>query len=200
MVFVVPALTRNLGTRVPPRVMLGGGLLLVSAGLLLMHGISVTSGWTTLLAGFIVAGVGIGLSNPAIGSIALAVVEPARSGMASGVNNTCRLGGVAIGIAALGAIFQSRINSSLADSLHNPPSGLGGTVASSGTRAVSHLVPAADRVQVAEAARHAFVVALNDILLVGSGILLFGAIVAFTLIRASDFQPVPRAAPSEAKA
>ena len=200
MVFVVPLLTRNLGTRVPPRVMLGMGLLLVSVGLLLMHGISVTSGWTTLLAGFIVAGVGIGLSNPAIGAIALAVVEPARSGMASGINNTCRLGGVAIGIAALGAIFQSRISSSLADSLHNPQSGLGGTVASSGTRAVGHLVPATDRVQAVAAARHAFVVGLNDILLVGSGILLFGAIVAFTLIRASDFQPVPGPAPSEAKA
>jgi hypothetical protein len=196
----VPAVTRNLGMRAPPRVMLGGGLLLVSVGLLLMHGLTETSGWTALLAGFLVAGVGIGLSNPAIGSTALAVVEPARSGMASGISNTCRMGGVAIGIAALGAIFQSRITSSLADSLHDPPSGLGGTVASSGSRGVGHFGPAADHAQLVEASRHAFIVGLNDILLVGAGILLFGAIVAFALVRASDFYAVHQVAPSEAKA
>jgi EmrB/QacA subfamily drug resistance transporter len=195
LVFFVPAATRNLGARVPPRVMLGGGLLLVSAGLLLMHGLSVTSGWTSLLAGFIVAGVGIGLSNPAIGSTALAVVEPARSGMASGISNTCRMGGVAIGIAALGAIFESRITSALAGSLDHPPAGLGGAVAASGTRAVSSTTPPAEHAQLVEAARHAFIVGLNDILLVGAGILLVGAIVAFTLIRASDFA-VQQVAPS----
>jgi hypothetical protein len=187
LVLVVPALTRNLGTRVPPRIMLGGGLLLVSAGLLLMHGLTASSGWTALLAGFLVAGMGIGLANPAIGSTALAVVEPARSGMASGISNTCRMGGVALGIASLGAIFQSRISSSLADSLNDPPSGLGGVVASGGSRAVAHFGPAADRAQLVAASRHAFLVGLNDILLVGAATLLLGAFLAFTLIRASDF-------------
>jgi EmrB/QacA subfamily drug resistance transporter len=200
LVFFVPAATRRLGGRVQPRVMLGSGLLLVSAGLLLMHGLGDTSGWTSLLAGLIVAGVGIGLSNPAIGSIALAVVEPARSGMASGISNTCRMGGVATGIAALGAIFQSRISSNLSESLPDQPHGLAGQVASGGTRAIAHGAPDASRTQLTEAARHAFVVALNDILLVGAGILLFGAIAALALIRARDFDRVqqPAAAPTEA--
>src|SRR5918912_1645664 len=112
--------------------MLGGGLALCSLGLLLMHGIDGGSRWTTLLAGMIVAGVGVGLANPAIGSTALGVVDPARSGMASGFNNTCRLGGVTIGVAALGALFQSRVDARLGELLPHVPPGLAAAVAARG--------------------------------------------------------------------
>src|SRR3954449_11283638 len=136
LVFFIPAATRRLSERVPPRVMLGSGLALVSLGLFLMHGIETDSTWTTLLAGLIVAGVGIGLANPAIGSTALGVVEPARSGMASGFSNTCRIGGVAVGVAALGAIFQDRIEAKLAELAPQAPSGAGEAVASGGAHDV----------------------------------------------------------------
>jgi len=43
-------------------------------------------------------------------------------------------------------------------------------------------------------------VALNDILLVGAGILLFGAIVALALIRKRDFHQVPQPPPAAADA
>ena len=69
------------------------------------------SSWTTLLAGFLVAGVGIGLVNAPLASTAVSVVEPQKAGMASGINNTFRQVGIATGVAALGAIFQSRIAS-----------------------------------------------------------------------------------------
>jgi len=72
-----------------------------------MHGLTVSSTWTKLLAGFIVAGVGIGLVNAPLASTSVSVVEPRRAGMASGISNTFRQIGIATGIAALGAIFQS---------------------------------------------------------------------------------------------
>jgi EmrB/QacA subfamily drug resistance transporter len=187
LVFFVPAATRRLGERVPARALLGGGLLLVSLGLFLMRGLTANSSWTALLAGFIVAGVGIGLANPAIGATALAVVEPARSGMASGISNTCRMGGVATGIAALGAIFQHRITTTLAENLHPPPAGLAGTVAAGGPRAALHTVPPESKTQLLDVTRHAFLVGLNDILLVGAAIVLVGAIAAVSLIRTQDF-------------
>jgi hypothetical protein len=201
LVFFVPAATRRLGARVPARALLGGGLLLVSLGLFLMHGLTAGSSWTSLLAGFIVAGVGIGLANPAIGSTALAVVEPARSGMASGISNTCRMGGVATGIAALGAIFQHRITSTLGESLDHPPAGLAGTVAAGGSRAVVHAAPPESRTQLLDVTRHAFLVGLNDILLIGAAIVFVGAIAAVSLIRTSDFhraQQPPVARPGTA--
>ena len=47
--------------------------------------------------------------NPALASGAVSVVQPQRSGMASGANNTFRQVGIATGIAVLGAVFQSQI-------------------------------------------------------------------------------------------
>jgi hypothetical protein len=157
-----------------------------------MHGVNGGSSWTTLLAGMIAAGVGIGLSNPAIGSTALGVVDPARSGMASGFSNTCRLGGVTIGVAALGAIFQSGIDAKLAELLPRVPPGLAERVAASGTdRMPARLAPVA---------RQAFVAGFNDILLIGAATVLAGSVAAFALIRTRDFVRArqPAAAPAEA--
>ena len=107
--FVVAPIAGRLSTRVPVRLLLGGGLAITGVALLLMWGVKLDSTWTTLLAGFIVGGVGIGLVNAPLASTAVSVVEPRRAGMASGINNTFRQVGIATGIAALGAIFQSRI-------------------------------------------------------------------------------------------
>ena len=67
-----------------------------------MHGIEVGDDWTTLLPGFLVAGIGIGMTNPGIASVAIGVVDAARAGMASGINSTFRQVGIATGTAALG--------------------------------------------------------------------------------------------------
>src|SRR5436305_752174 len=116
VMFFVSAISGNLSARVPVRLLLGGGLLLVGLGLMLMRGLTVSSTWTALLAGFIVAGVGVGLVNPALAATAIGVVQPQRSGMASGINSTFRQVGIATGIAVLGAIFESQITSKLAPS------------------------------------------------------------------------------------
>jgi EmrB/QacA subfamily drug resistance transporter len=106
--FVVAPIAGRLSARIPVRVLLGAGMSLVGVALLLMHGITTSSDWTTLLAGFIVGGVGVGMVNAPLASVAVSVVEPRRAGMASGINNTFRQVGIATGIAGLGAIFQSQ--------------------------------------------------------------------------------------------
>src|SRR5215831_11691073 len=118
--FVVAPIAGRLSTRVPVRYLLGGGLAVIGVALLLLHGITPESTWTTLLAGFIVGGIGIGLVNAPLASTSVSVVEPRRAGMASGINNTFRQVGIATGIAALGAIFQSQIASYLSTSSNLP--------------------------------------------------------------------------------
>ena len=125
--FVVAPIAGRLSVRVPVRYLLGGGLALNGVALLLMHGITPGSGWTTLLPGFIVAGIGIGLVNPPLASTAVGVVPREQGGMASGINNTFRQVGIATGIAALGAIFQDKISSQV-------PHGLAHAVASGTSR------------------------------------------------------------------
>ena len=82
-----------------------------------MRGLTVSSEWTALLAGFCVAGVGIGLVNPPLASTAVGVVEPRMSGMAAGINNTFRQVGIATGTAGLGAILQARVTTHVEDAL-----------------------------------------------------------------------------------
>jgi EmrB/QacA subfamily drug resistance transporter len=135
--FVVAPISGALSNRIPIRVLLGVGMVLVGVGLLLMHGVSADSEWTTLLAGFVVAGIGIGITNPGIGQAAIAVVPPQKAGMGSGINTTFRQVGIATGVAALGAVFQSRIDSKLSELLPNAPHGLGELVASGGSQAVA---------------------------------------------------------------
>jgi EmrB/QacA subfamily drug resistance transporter len=175
--FVAPAAGRLL-TRVPARVFFGAGMGLIGAGLLLMRGLSVDSAWTTLLAGFLVSGVGIGMVNPAIGATAVGVVEPAKAGMASGINNTFRQLGTATGIAALGAIFQSGIASRLPSQV---PSDAAQGIASQGPSAV-----AAQGGQAFEGAKLAFVGAFNEILLIGAIVAFAGAALGLLLTRERD--------------
>jgi EmrB/QacA subfamily drug resistance transporter len=106
--FVVAPIAGRLSARMPPRFLFGGGLGLIGVALLLMHGLTPSSSWTHLLPGFIIGGIGIGAVNAPLASVAVSVVEPRRAGMAAGVNNTFRQVGIATGIAALGAILQSK--------------------------------------------------------------------------------------------
>src|SRR4051812_33565104 len=64
--FFVAPISGRLSERIPVRVLLGVGLLAVSLALALMGGLTVDSTWTALLAGFVIAGAGVGLCNPAL--------------------------------------------------------------------------------------------------------------------------------------
>jgi predicted MFS family arabinose efflux permease len=176
-VFAVPIVMRKLAPGASLRLLLAGGLVLVAAALLLMHGLAPSSHWTALLPGLIVAGLGIGLANPAIAAAALRAVDPSRTGMASGINNACRLTGVALGVAALGAVLERRISSSLAASLGQHGRGLASAVAATGDRvAASH--PA-----LAHPATVSFVSGLNVVLLVSCAVVAVGALAAGLLMR-----------------
>ena len=106
--FLASPIAGSLSHRIPIRVLLGVGLATVGVGLLLMHGSTPTPSWTALLAGFLVAGIGIGITNPGIGQAAIAVVPVEKAGMGSGINTTFRQVGIATGVAGLGAVFQSQ--------------------------------------------------------------------------------------------
>ncbi|GAC1434446.1 MAG: MFS transporter [Solirubrobacteraceae bacterium] len=195
--FAVAPIAGRLTVRVPVRAMLGLGLLLVAAGLLLMSGLSASSGWTHLLAGFIVAGAGIGMINPPLASTAIGVVPPRRSGMASGINNTFRQVGIATGIAGLGAIFQheiaARTMSALVRSgqaqavLAGTHGQLRSTFASGATPQLARALPPAPAHALLSAFRGAFSGALNEILLIAAALALLGALAGFVLVRPQDF-------------
>jgi EmrB/QacA subfamily drug resistance transporter len=167
--FAVAPIAARLEEGRPSRWFFGLGLLLVGAGLLLMRNITPESDWTALLPGMLVAGAGVGITNPIIASVAVGVVEPREAGMASGINSTFRQVGIATGIAALGAVFLARIES-------RTPGGADGDLLSS--------VPL-DRIppELRDAAHAGFVGALDDILLIGALLAFASAAAAAALVR-----------------
>jgi EmrB/QacA subfamily drug resistance transporter len=110
---VVAPISGRLTGRWPLRVPLTAGLVLIGAALLLMLSIDSNSDWTALLPGLLVGGVAIGVISPALAAAMISVLPVERSGLASGINNTFRQLGIALGIAGLGAIFEHNVRGSL---------------------------------------------------------------------------------------
>jgi EmrB/QacA subfamily drug resistance transporter len=191
--FFAAPVAGKLSTRFPVRAFLGGGLVLIGIGLLLMGGIDPSDDWETLLAGFIVAGIGIGTVNPPLASTAIGVVKPPQSGMASGINNTFRQVGIATGIAGFGAILQGRVEAKLSDMLASTPAAgvaerLGDAVASGQVGAVAGAAPPQAREAVARAARESFISGLNELFVVAAAVAFVAAVLAFALTRSRDFE------------
>ncbi len=110
---VVAPISGRLSGRWPLRVPLTTGLVLIGVGLLLMRSIDTGSDWTALLPGLLVGGLAIGVISPALAAAMVSVLPVERSGLASGINNTFRQLGIAIGIAGLGAIFEHPVDGAL---------------------------------------------------------------------------------------
>jgi EmrB/QacA subfamily drug resistance transporter len=203
--FLAAPVAGKLTERLPVRGFLGAGLFLVGIALVLMGGIDPSDDWTTLLPGFILAGVGIGFINPPLAATVVGVVEPRRSGTASGINNTFRQVGTATGIAALGAIFQARVSDKLDANLSGvrlPPGAhdrLAEAVSSGTIQAAANGIPGARDVVLA-AARRAFVDGLDEILIVAAVLAFVGGVLAFALVRRRDFVVQPGGAPAEVAA
>jgi predicted MFS family arabinose efflux permease len=122
--FVVAGAGGRFLQTLPPRFVLGGGLLFVGAGGFLMALVDTDSTWRVLVAGLAVLGAGVGIANPTLASAALAAVPRERSGMASGAVSTARQLGFALGVAGLGTVFTSRATQALRDAGAADPTGL----------------------------------------------------------------------------
>jgi EmrB/QacA subfamily drug resistance transporter len=169
--FAVAPATGKLAERLGVRWFLAGGLVLTGIGLLLMSAVSAGDRWTVLLPGFLVAGLGIGLVNPALATAAIGVVDARRAGMASGINSTFRQVGIATGIAVWGAIFEHRAVAAFEAATHRP--GNSNLILFGGAR-----VPGVEA---------AFVSGLDRILILGAIVSFIGAVLAGVLIRRRDF-------------
>jgi EmrB/QacA subfamily drug resistance transporter len=76
---------------------------------------SIDSTWLTFLPGAIVAGVGLGCTFAPLATVAMRNINPRVAGAASGLLNTTRQLGGAIGSAVVGAVLQNRLAASLHD-------------------------------------------------------------------------------------
>jgi EmrB/QacA subfamily drug resistance transporter len=196
--FFVAAAGGALLARLPARVIMSVGLLMTGVGLLLMGGLNPADEWTALLGGFLIAGAGTGLLNPVIADVAVSVVPKEQSGMAAGINDTFRQVGIAVGIAAWGAIFLGRGAEKVEQVAAGTPAATGErprqlieAVSSGNLDTAVASVPPGAREGVARAARDGFLSGFNEILLLGGIMSFAAALVALWLVRERDIDREP---------
>jgi EmrB/QacA subfamily drug resistance transporter len=68
---------------------------------------SIDAGYSSFVAPFVLAGIGMGLTFAPAASVVMASASEADRGVASGTNNTIREVGVAMGVAVLASVFAS---------------------------------------------------------------------------------------------
>jgi EmrB/QacA subfamily drug resistance transporter len=191
--FIVAPLAGMALAKTQARFLMSAGLGLTALGLALMAGLHMDSTWTALLAGFVISGIGVGLLNPVIADVALSVVPKERSGMAAGINDTFRQVGIAVGIAAWGAIF-------LGAGAARTQEVAGGAVSHSGARQLVEAassgqlhqalggLPAQARELAGNAAQQGFLHGLNEILVLGAILAAAGAALALWLVREREIE------------
>ncbi len=180
--FFAAAIVARLVERISLRLLVVAGLAIAGAGLMLNRNIEVGSDWDVLLAGGILIGIGIGIANPTVAATALGTAPVEKSGMASGLNSSFRLLGVAIGVAGLGAIMENRVASSLLDSIGAAEHGLVDLISTGNIAIAVRGDPG-----LAVPAETAFIDGMDTIMLAAALLVWAGAVLTALLVRPRDF-------------
>ncbi|MDI3342068.1 MAG: MFS transporter [Sphaerobacter sp.] len=197
---VAAPLSARLTARFGAKVMVTSGLTIVALGLGLMSTATVTSGYGLVATFMIVAGAGMGLAMTPATDAVMGAVPKDNAGVGSAVNDTTRQVGGALGVAVLGSLLATNYR----DGMRAPASALPPEVAKVARDSVgaaleitARLGDAAAAQALANAAKLAFVDAMDTTLLVGMAVTLLGAAIALLFLpaRADDDgrAPEPRA-------
>ncbi|MEU6443025.1 MFS transporter [Streptomyces sp. NPDC047046] len=189
--FVAGALGGGLIGKVPFRVLLGGSTLVMGIGILFLNLTEADSSWTVLIPALVIAGFGMGAFNPARAALAIGVAEPAKSGVASGINETFQQVGIAVGIAGVGAYFQHTVSEEFTSSAAGRQ--LGADTAESAAHGISaggiESVAAAAgplRDKVLAAGQDAFMSAFHGAMTLSAILGIIAAVIGFTMLRTKD--------------
>ena len=110
LIMFLGPVTGKLSDRVGSRWLVSGGMTLVGISLLIYSGLGADSGFWDLFPALILGGIGMATVMPPVTAAAIGSVPVAKAGVGSGVLNTFRQMGGALGIAVMGAIVASQIS------------------------------------------------------------------------------------------
>ena len=189
MVMAVAPIAGRLSTRIGPRPLMVGGMLIMALGLASLTRLSIDSSyWTVIFPSFLFVGAGVAMTMPTTTGVAMGSIDPSRAGIASGVINSSRQVGGALGVAVLGSIAATVASANWSD---NAPAALQGTAARFDPLVIGGQVSTIARAAGPEAslaASQAFIDGVTTAMTVGSLLALTGAIIAFFGLR--GFRPV----------
>jgi EmrB/QacA subfamily drug resistance transporter len=197
MVMFVAPLAGRLSGKIGPRYQMTVGMLMMTAGLLVLSRLEVHSSYNMIWPAYIVAGAGIAMTMPAVSAAGMAAVDQAKAGVASGVINSSRQVGGALGVAVLGAVVATRVGSAWTGDAKLVPLVTGGQ----GHKIHDLALKGGASEQIASAlqsqALQAFVHGVQGAMLVGACLAFLASMTAFFGLRHA---PVAAHQPSEAPA
>src|SRR6266849_4395866 len=113
---IIAPFAGRLADRIGGKYILMTGISLFTVGFSLVAYVAgPDSTWITFLVPAIIAGVGMGMTFAPMTTVAMRNIQPRMAGAASGVLNTTRQLGAAIGSAVVGAILQNHLATTLHD-------------------------------------------------------------------------------------
>jgi EmrB/QacA subfamily drug resistance transporter len=179
MIVLLAPLAGRLADRIGPRPLITFGLLAVSGALFWQSQLTVSSGYGTLLPGFMLMGIGMAFVMSPMSMAAMNAVAQAKAGVASGILSMNRMVGGTFGVAVLGAMVATLGRTKIDQLLPQLPSSARARLAEGlGSGAAPHGLSA----QIVDAGQSAFVYSLQYGLRLGSIVALLGALAAWKLI------------------
>jgi EmrB/QacA subfamily drug resistance transporter len=188
LMFCIAPLAPRLVERVGTKLVVGGGLMMAAAGMVVASQVPVEHGYPHLLVAMAMLSLGMGcIMAPATESI-MGSLPRNKAGVGSAVNDTTRQVGGALGVAVIGSIFASFYRPAITERLgaldvpffvvSTARDSVGGAL-----QAASTLPPATENA-VVTIAKTEFVNAFASALLVGSVIIAIAAVVVFAFLPA----------------
>ncbi len=196
IIIVAGPVAGRLSDRIGPRLLITVGLALTAASLFWQGHLAVDTPYVHLFGAFMLMGAGIGLVMSPMSAAAMNAVEASRAGVASGTLSMSRMVGGTFGVAAMGALIAALGRSRLDELLPTAPQGVRDRIVEGLGAGGSTKAPGA----IGDAAREAFLYALNDGLRVAAVVSALGSILAWWLIDEGSQHrqvPVPDAAMPE---
>jgi MFS family permease len=114
LIIVVAPIAGKSSDRLGSRWLMTGGMTLVGCALLIFAQLQADSSYLMLLPGMVLGGLGMAITMTPMTAAALSSVPVDKAGVGSGMLNTFRQVGGALGIAVMGAILASGSNAALA--------------------------------------------------------------------------------------
>ena len=208
------AITSVLGTRLAVRfgtkLIVAGGLVLLTIFFLWVSTATVTTTYLTIAMAMVICGSGMGLTSAPATEAIMGVVPVDKAGVGSAVNDATRLLGSTLGVAVIGSVYASvystRLTSTLPSLLPGPLAhathqSIGAAFAVSGQLSAAGHGALAAAVQ--HAATHSFTHGLSIGCLVAAGVSAAGALMAAVLLPAQPLRPAyaaPELGPEKAEA
>ena len=172
------ASSARLVARLGTKVMVSGGLVVTSAGLVVLSRVGADTGYGLVAAGLAVVGLGIGFAMPTALDAVLGALPPTQAGVGTGLSRSLQQVGASFGVAVLGSILNSAYRAGLAGHLVGLPAQVRGVVQGSvaGAAAVAPHLPGRLAGPLLHAAHTAYADGMAEVLLVCTSLMLAGAL------------------------